>query len=80
MKLIYKDRINTICFFLHSGGLYIHTGLTKKAQEKHVYKDHPIPTKCGPYTQVVFICKFNNMESIPRGPVKCGLYKQVVFT
>ncbi len=30
--------------------------------------------KCGPYTQVVFICRFNNMESIPWGPVKCDVY------
>ncbi len=39
------------------------------------------PTKCGPYTQVVFICRFNHMESMVYtwGPVKCGLYIQVVF-
>ncbi len=28
---------------------------------------------------VVFIHRFNNMESIPWGPIQCGLYKQVVF-
>ncbi len=29
--------------------------------------------------RVVFICRFNNMKSIPWGTVKYGLYKQVVF-
>ncbi len=27
------------------------------------------------HTQVVFICRFNSIESIHIGPVKCGLYK-----
>ncbi len=35
--------------------------------------------KCGPYTKVVFICRFNNMESMLLGLVKGGLYKQVFF-
>ncbi len=35
--------------------------------------------QCGPYTQVVFTCRFNSMEIYPWGPVKFGLYKQGVF-
>ncbi len=46
---------------------------------KLVYKDYPRhQTKCGLCAQVVFKCRFNNIES-PMGTVKCGLYKQVVF-
>ncbi len=44
-----------------------------------VYKDHNRDQwKDSPYTQVVFIYRFNGMENVPLGP-KCGLYKQVVF-
>ncbi len=34
---------------------------------KHVYQDLARVQTCGPYTQVVFICRFNNMESISLG-------------
>ncbi len=34
--------------------------------------------KC-PYIQVVFIRRFNNVESIPLGACKCGVDKLVVF-
>ncbi len=30
-------------------------------------------------TQVAFICRFNNIENYPWGPVKCSLKEQVVF-
>ncbi len=54
--------------------------LYKWTTVKLVCKDHPWgPTKCGPYTQVVFICRFNSMESIHLGTCKMRLYKQVVF-
>ncbi len=31
------------------------------------------------YTDGLFICIFNNIESVPWGTSKCDLYKQVVF-
>ncbi len=40
---------------------------TNRITVKLVYKDHPI---CGPHTQVVFICRFNSMESIHLGTCK----------
>ncbi len=36
-------------------------------------------TKGDPYTQVVFIYRFNNMERILLGLMNSGLYKQVMF-
>ena len=45
-----------------------------------LYQDHPgDKLECGPYKQVVFICRFNKIESIPLRTCKSGLYKQVVF-
>ncbi len=29
----------------------------------NLYKDHPRDQQCVPYTQVVFICRFNSMQS-----------------
>ena len=53
---------------------------------KLVYKYHPRDqNKCTPYTQVVFICRFNSMESTYLETCKMwsllggGFYMQVVF-
>ncbi len=37
---------------------------------KLVYSDHPRDQQTGPYTQVVFISRFNNMESISFGDLQ----------
>ncbi len=45
-----------------------------------VYKDHPGDQQnLVLYTQVVFICRFNNMENIPLGTCKIWSLKEVVF-
>ena len=44
------------------------------------YKDHPRDQKiCGPCIQVVFICRFNSMESIRLGTCNMRSIKQVAF-
>ena len=72
-KIVHKNLFNML---VHLGSC---TG-------KLVYKDHPWDQKkCGPYTQVIFIYRFNNMESIPLGTCKMwslytgGPYIEVVF-
>lgn len=43
---------------------------------KLIYKDNP---KCGPFTQVVSIRRFNNIESIPFSTCKMWSLKQLGF-
>ncbi len=77
VKLVYKDHPrNQQNAFLHRWSLYaglirrkvIILGLVKGGLYKQMV-----------FIQVVFICRFNNMESNTSGTCKGGLYKQVVL-